>query len=179
VKISKKALLGAATAVTLTAFCGLAAAKDAAMHTMTVQSPDGGTVTIRYSGDVAPKVAFGSAPQMAGFTGYNSPFAMMQRISSEMDRRMAAMMSQANAMMAHLPDANPTIPANFWNMPMNMPGLSAIAAGGKGSFCMKSVEITSNGDGKSPHVVTHTAGDCAGGSAPAHTTGGKGPKTPI
>jgi len=177
-KIAKKALLGAATAFALTAFCGLAAAKDAAMHTMTVQSPDGGTVTIRYSGDVAPKVAFGSAPQVVGFTGYDSPFAMMQRISSEMDRQMAAMMSQANAMMAHLPDTNPTIPANFWNMPMNMPGLSAIAAGGKGAFCMKSVEITSSGDGKSPHVTTHTAGDCAG-DASAHATGGKGPKTPI
>ena len=60
-KIAKKALLGAATAFALTAFCGLAVAKDAAIHTMTVQSPDGGTVTIRYSGDVAPKVAFGSA----------------------------------------------------------------------------------------------------------------------
>jgi len=177
-KIAMKARLGAATAFALTAFCGLAAAKDAAMHTMTVQSPDGGTVTIRYSGDVAPKVAFGSAPQVVGFTGYDSPFAMMQRISSEMDRRMAAMMSQTNAMMAHLPDTSPTIPANFWNMPMNMPGLSAIAAGGKGAFCMKSVEITSSGDGKSPHVTTHTAGDCAG-DASAHATGGKGPKTPI
>ena len=176
--ISKNALLGTATALALTAFCGLAAAKDAGMHTMTVQSPDGGTVTIRYSGDVAPKITFGSAPQMAGFTGYNSPFAMMQRISSAMDRQMAAMMSEANAMMAHLPDANPTIPANFWNMPMNMPGLSAVAAGGKGGFCMKSVEITSSGDGKSPHVTTHTARDCAGDTS-AHATGGKGPKTPI
>jgi len=177
-KLAKKALFGATTAFALSAFYGLAIAKDVALHTMTVQSPDGGTVTIHYSGDVAPKVAFGPAPQMVGFTGYDSPFAMMQRISSEMDRRMAAMMSQANAMMAHLPDANPTIPANFWNMPMNMPGLSAIAAGGKGSFCMKSVEITSNGDGKSPHVTTHTAGDCAG-DASAHAMGGKGPKTPI
>ena len=177
-KIAKKTLLGTALALTLTAFCGLAAAKDPAMHVMTVHSPDGGTVTIRYSGDVAPKVAFEPAPLIVGFTGYNSPFAMMQRISSEMDRRMAAMMSRANAMMAHLPDDNPTIPANFWNMPMNMPGFSAIAAGGRSGFCMKSVEIASRGDGKNPHVTTHMAGDCADG-APAHAAGGKGPKTPI
>jgi hypothetical protein len=173
---AKKAFLGGAAALALVGFCGLAAAHD--VHTMTVRAPDGGTITVQYTGDVAPKISFGSGPQAVGFGA--SPFAMMDRIAAQMDRQMAEMMSRANAMMAHMPDANPAYPADFWNTPTATPGLSAIANGGSG-FCMKSVEITSTGDGKAPHVVTHSAGNCAqdapAGAHPA--VHGAGPRTPV
>jgi len=178
--MSRKILAGGIAAFAVAGFCGLALASDA-LHTMRIKSPDGGTVTVRYTGDVAPKIAFGAAPQDMSFA--QSPFAMMDRISAEMDRHMDAMIRQANTMMAHLPDSNPAIPAGFWNMPMDSPGLTAIANGGKGSFCMKSMEITDSGDGKAPHVVTHTAGNCGGdqpsATAPSHAIQGTGPRTPI
>lgn len=180
--MSRKILIGSAAAIVVAGFCGLALAGEA-LHTMTVKSPEGDTVTVHYTGNVAPQIAFAPAAEtMTAASMQQSPFAMMERIAAQMDRQMAAMMQQSNAMMARLPDANPTIPAGFWNMPMAPAGLSAIAAGGKGSFCMKSVQITSAGDGKD-HVVTHTAGDCGSGaspqSAPSHTVQGAGPRTRI
>jgi hypothetical protein len=179
--MSRKILAGGAAILAVAGMCGLAAAGEA-LHSMTVKSPDGGTVTVRYTGNVAPKIAFAPPAQVVSGAPMQSPFAMMERIAAQMDRQMEAMMQQSNALMARLPDANPTVPAGFWNMPMSPPGLSAIAAGGKGSFCMKSMEITSTGDGKS-HVVTHTAGNCGGdaspSAAPSHAVQGTGPRTPI
>jgi len=175
--IPRKAILGGAAALAVTTLCGLAVAKDSSLHTMAVQAPGGGTITIRYSGDIAPKVAFGPA---ADLTSFNSPFAMMDRMAARMDRDMAQMMSQADAMMAEMPDANPVYPADLHNMPLfGMPSLSAIAAGGKGSFCMKSMEITSTGDGKSPHVVTHQAGNCNSPAQAQPSVHATGPRTPI
>ncbi len=180
--MSRKILAGSVAAIAVAGFCGLALASDA-LHTMTVKSPDGGTVTIHYTGNVAPKIAFAPARQAVALARFNSPFLMMDRIAAQMNRRMNAMIAQANAMMAQAPVDNAAMPAGFLNMPMNAPGLSAVANGSNGSFCMKSMEITSSGDGKEPHVVTHTAGNCDGGAspstAPSHAVQGTGPKTPI
>lgn len=180
--MSRKILTGSVAAIAVAGFCGLAMAADA-LHTMTVKSPGGGTVTIHYTGDVAPQVAFAPATQAAGLAQFNSPFLMMDRIAAQMNRQMNEMIAQANAMMANAPDANSAVPAGFFNMPMNPGGLSAIANGSNGSFCMKSMEITSSGDGKAPHVVTHTAGNCgtdaSPSKAPAHAVQGTGPKTQI
>jgi hypothetical protein len=179
--MSRKILAGSVAALAVAGFCGLALAGEA-LHTMTLTSPDGGTVTVHYTGNVAPRVTFAPAAEATGGAQLQSPFAMMEYVAAQMDRQMSAMMRESNAMMARLPDANPTIPAGFWNMPMDLAGLSAISAGGKGSFCMKSMQITSGGDGKA-HVVTHTAGNCGGGAAavnaPSHALQGTGPKTPI
>lgn len=180
--MSRKILAGSVAALAIAGFSGFALARDA-LHTMTVRAPDGGTVTVRYTGDVAPQIAFGAAPRETGFAQFPSPFAMMERITAQMDRQMDAMLRETNALMARMPDANPAIPAGFWNMPMGPSGLSAIAEGGKGSFCMKSMEITNTGDGRAPHVVTHTAGNCGSGapssSAPSHALQGTGPRTPV
>lgn len=177
--IARKALIGTTAAVALAGVCTLASARDA-VHTMSVRAPGGGTVTVRYTGDVAPQIVFGNAPQTAGIRDWRSPFLAMERISAEMDRRMESMMRQADAIMAQLPDPNPVFPAGFWNAPWPMTGLSAIAGGAKGGFCMKSVEITSTGGGK-PNVVTHSAGNCGPetAAAPAHRRMGTGPRTPI
>jgi len=35
-----------------------------------------------------------------------------------------------------------------------------------GNFCSRSVEITSQGNGAAPRVVTHTSGNCAAAAAP-------------
>jgi hypothetical protein len=160
--------------------CGSAFARDAGVHTMTVRAPGGGTITVQYAGDVAPQISFGSAPA-ATASGFESPFATMDRITAQMDREMARMMREADAAMAAMPDANPAYPADLHGAPLfDLPGLFAIAAGGKVAFCMKSVEITSTGDGK-PHVVTHQSGNCATG-APAQghpTVHGTGPRTPV
>lgn len=178
--MSRKLLAGSVAALSVAGFCGLAVAADA-LHTMTLKSPGGDTVTIHYTGNVAPKVAFAPPSNMAAFQQFQSPFAMMDRIAAQMDRQMDAMINEANAMMARMPDNNAAVLADFWNMPMVPGGLSAIANGGKGTFCMKSMEITSTGDGKAPHVATHTAGNCGGDPSitTSHAVRGSGPKTPI
>jgi hypothetical protein len=179
--IARKSLLAAAAGLTLAAVCGFAEAKDA-LHTLTVKAPDGGTVVVHYAGDVAPRVSFGTAPETAGFADFASPFAMMARMRADMDRQMDLMMRQANAMMAGLPARDPIFRAGFFDMPLAMPDLSAIADGGKAGFCMKSVEITSTGDGGKPKIVTHVAGNCGPSgkaAAPAEKPAGTGRKLPI
>ena len=84
---------------------GIAAAQTA--NVMTVRLPGGGLAEIRYFGDVPPQVAF--LPSTAGYDGSmpaplvfgrESPFAVFERISAEMDRRAAEMFRYAAAALA-------------------------------------------------------------------------------
>lgn len=130
-------LLASIAAVALTGGAGSALAKDSAVHTMTVQLPDGGTAHIHYTGNVPPAVMFTAGPAVneipvaqvpvaqvpvaqipvasfpdpaSLFFGPSAPFAPLQQISAAMDQQMLAMMHAANAMMPPLagPSAMPT-----------------------------------------------------------------------
>src|SRR5579884_2489401 len=81
----------------LAGVASLALAGTVAAHTLTVQLPDGTTEHIDYAGDVAPQVSFVPAqttPASDWAVGPNSPFALMQQISLQMDREADAMMRQ-------------------------------------------------------------------------------------
>src|SRR4051812_20762653 len=80
---------------------GTASAQTA--HVMTVPVP-GGVAQISYIGDVPPRVvlvpvpaAFDALMPVSSMFGYDSPFAMLDRIAAEMDRRAAAMFRYAEA----------------------------------------------------------------------------------
>ncbi len=147
----RNALLAGAAVVTLAGAASLAQAQTvdtpANVHVMNVRLPDGSVQQIGYTGDVPPRVVFVPVAQQV-----ESPFAMMQRLSEQMDRQMAMMMQAFSPMMAQ-PFAGAPIQAGFGAMPAGA------------GVCMRSVSVTYDGSGQ-PHVVSKTAGNC-GPAAPA------------
>ena len=145
-----------------------AAAQRPVLHTMTVKTPDGGVATIEYSGNVAPKVTFGTVPMQASFFGAASPFADIDRISAAMNREMGALLRQANMLAVPFATANPLYNATLNGAPARN-ARSWFARAGASGFCMRSVEITRNGTSK-PKIVSHSTGNCGGSSGLAGTT---------
>jgi hypothetical protein len=148
---TQTALLAGIAAAAVIGFAGLAEADGSAVHTMTVRLPGGDVETIRYTGDVAPRVVV--VP-----TGADMPAAFMppeltafDRIQTAMDRQMTAMMEGMRAMpMVAMPNMNQL--------------MQAAARNGGGSFCAQSMSITSSGNGQPAKVVTHSVGNCGGPS---------------
>jgi hypothetical protein len=145
------ALLTGAAAIVLAGFAGIADAQTPAeTHVMTLRLPGGQVEQVRYTGNVAPTVIL--APDPA--------FALLQRMSADMDRQAAALLQDIDAVPA--PDAG---------------GFGIIPAMSGPGVCMRSVQITYSGDGRAPHVVSRTAGDC--GSARASATPTTLPSAPV
>jgi len=150
-------------------------------HVMTVALPGGGVAEIQYTGDVPPKVVIGEAPPafaagspVASFFGPDSPFAMVDRISAEMDRQAAAMFRRAEMLSAQARSGQP-LEAAFGNLPPGGNGYSYISTMTGNGVCTRSVEITSNGNGP-PKVVSHSSGNC--GPAAGGSTGAAAPPQP-
>jgi hypothetical protein len=161
---------------------------------MTVPVPGGGVAQIRYIGDVPPQIVYAPAPAaFDGWTpmfpvfGQDSPFAMMDRIVAEMDRRAATMFRYAEAMTDRA-TAGGFAEAASGAMPFDaMPGggesysyASTISGNG---VCTQSVRITSRGDGTPPHVERHSSGNCGAAAAwpgvqPAAPVPATAPKQP-
>ena len=159
----RRALLAGIGCVALAGFSGPALAKSPEFHVLTVQLPGGGVEHIGYTGDVpptiivAPAVAPGGAAfaPMPAFFGPNSPFAMMDRISAEMDQEAAGLMRQVESMAAApMPGAS---------------GYSLVSTMTDNGVCTVSMQITYSEDG-APKIVSSRSGDCGpatGGAAPA------------
>ncbi len=128
---------------------GLALAQT--VHSMTVGLPNGGLAQIQFFGNVAPKAAFLSEPPAAEYRYPASPFAMLDRISAQMDRDMDALMSDVAA----APPLVDLLPGTTQHSVVS-------TMVGDGRFCMRSVEITREAPGARPHVVRHSSGDCRG-----------------
>ncbi len=148
-RLSRTVLLSGAAALGLTGLAALAHAQTATTRVMTVQLPSGQIEQIQYTGDVPPRVVL--APSAVAF---ESPFAMLERMSADMDRQAEAML-RAVHQMAMQPMIPPTMQAGFGQIPAG------------GGVCMRSVQITYLGNGQAPHVVSRTSGDCGPSSGPA------------
>src|SRR4051794_11946038 len=102
----RNALLAGAAVVVLGGAAGLAEAQtpdaSGAVHVMTVRMPNGMVQQIRYTGDVPPRIVFvpveSQVMESRVAQPVESPFAMMQRMSAEMDRQMAMMMQAFSPM---------------------------------------------------------------------------------
>jgi hypothetical protein len=149
-RLSRTVLLSGAAALGLTGLAALAHAQTATTRVMTVRLPNGQIEQIQYAGDVPPQVVL-----LPSAVVFESPFAMLARMSAEMDRQAAAMMRAVNHMAMQPMIPQTTEAAGFGQMP---------AAGG---VCMRSVQITYMGNGQQPHVVSRTSGDCGPSSGPA------------
>jgi len=163
-RIIRMVLLAGIAAVGL---AGFAEAGSPAVHTLTIRLPGGGIETIRYTGDVAPKVML-APPQMVAFAPafpafpVDPVFARLERISAAMHRQMTDMMQQAEMMDAQSSDQ--LSQAMLKNAPGS--GYSFVSTMSGNGICMRSVQITSTPGGK-PQVVSHTSGDCKGAPASA------------
>ena len=161
-----------ASAAALVTF-GTALAQTA--NTMAVALPGGGVAQIQYTGNIPPKVVIGEAPPafaawspVASFFGPDSPFAMMERVSAEMNRQAAAMFRRAELLAAQARSEEP-IEAIFGNLPAGGRSYSYISTMSGNGVCSRSVEITSQGSGP-PRVVSRSSGNCdpvSGGSTGA------------
>jgi hypothetical protein len=153
--VMRIALLAGAAGIVLAGLTAVASAQTVAnpaeTHALSVSLPNGQVEQIRYTGNVPPTVMLAPDAAMAPAFGPGSPFAMMERMSAEMDRQAAALFHEIDA------------------MPMNGGGFGVIPAMSGPGVCMRSVQVTYTGDGRAPHVVSQTSGDCGavhGSTAP-------------
>jgi hypothetical protein len=164
-RVLRTALL-AGVAASAIGFSGAALAQSLNIHTMTVRLPGGGNAEIRYTGNVAPQVVLSEAPAtidvpvlVPSLFGPTSPFAMLDRISAEMDRQAAAMFREADAVAAQARSGQPTLAA-LRNLPPGSQSYSYVSTMSGSGVCTRSVEITSLGNGAAPRVVSHSSGNC-------------------
>ena len=160
-RIAKNFVLAGVAALSLGGGTALALAQP--LQPMMVWLPDGSLAQIQYAGNVPPWVAFAPEPLAAGYYGPASTFAMLDRISAEMDREMDALMGDVG--MAPPPLVSPGYMFNFdmRNLPPGAAQYSFVSTmAGDGNYCMHSMEITRAASGARPHLVTHTSGDCRG-----------------
>ena len=137
---------------------GAAVAASRDTHTMTVPLPDGSSVRVDYVGNVAPKVSVTPAP-----------FGMFDRSAFDMQRQIDAMMRHIDAMtkaapMAGVPGLNV---AAYGNAPAGSSSVTVVSTSNGAKTCTRTTEVTSQGLGKPPKVVSKVSGDCTGMPAPA------------
>ena len=166
----RKFLAAGAAVVGLAGLAGSAFAGGSQTHLMTVQLPGGGVEQIRYSGNVAPEVVFSPMADIGYWAWDDAPFAELARISAEMDRAMSGMFQQIEAM--------PAVPADGWseaalaNLPPGAQSYSYVSTVSGNGVCGRSVQVTSEGPGHKPQVVTKSFGNCStSGSAPSALPG--------
>jgi hypothetical protein len=153
-------------------FCGAALAQSSNTHLLTVNLPGGGVAQIHYTGDVPPQVVLSNgAPldvwtPMPALSGPGSPFAMLDRLSAEMDRQAAAMFVRADALAAQARSGQLT-EAAARDLPPGSESYSFVSTISGNGVCTRSVEITSQGNGTAPRVVSHSSGNC--GAVPGAT----------
>jgi hypothetical protein len=142
---------------------GVAIAASSPNHVMNVVMPDGSVAHIHYVGDVAPKVVVApdEATMPVAFMAAD-PFAMMDRISYEMDRRMDAMLQQASMLANAAPAPNGQLSeAALKTLPAGTVSYSFTSySSGSGASCSQSVQVTALGQNQAPKVVKQSQGDC-------------------
>jgi hypothetical protein len=145
------------------AIAGAAVAANRDSHIVNVPLPDGSTVRVEYVGDVAPKVTV--VPDAVG------PFGMFDRNVFDMDRQIGAMMRQVEAL-ARAPIAVAGAPgmnvAARGNAPGGMQSVTVVSTSNGAKTCTRMTEVTTQGPGKPPKIVSKVSGDCGSSlAAPA------------
>jgi len=137
------------------ALAGAAVAASRDIHTMNVPLPDGSTAKVEYVGDVAPKVTVVPAPL--------SPFGLFDRSAFDIQRQIDAMMRQIDSVarmpVAGAPGMNV---AAYGNTRGGTQSVTVVSTSNGNRTCTRTTEVTSQGAGKPPKVVTNVSGDCAG-----------------
>ena len=144
------------------AIAGAAVAASRDTHTMNVPLPDGSTARVEYVGDASPKVTIMPAPL--------PPFGLFDRSMFDIQRQIDAMMHQVDAMAripAALAGASGMNVAAYGNAPEGSSTVTVVSTSNGSKTCMRTTEVTRQGAGKPPKVVTNVSGDCGPSPAPA------------
>jgi len=148
-------VLGGLGAIALTS-AAVAATRNT--HTLDVPLPDGSVAKIEYVGDVAPKVTVTPAPLSVGFPA----FGMFDRSMADMQRQIDAMMRQVNEVAARPLASTPGMNvAAYANMPAGSSSVTVVSTSNGSKTCTRTTEVTSQGAGKPPKVVSNVSGDCS------------------
>lgn len=149
-------------AVTLT---GAAAAASRDTHILNVPLPDGSTAKVEYVGDVAPKVTV----TPASLAGPWAPFGLFDRSAFDMERQIDAMMRQVDQMawqpIAGAPGLNV---ASYGNAPAGTSSVTIVTTSNGSQTCTRRTDVTSEGPGKPPKVISSLSGNCGDANAAPH-----------
>lgn len=144
------------------------------LHHLTINLPNGGTETIEYSGDVAPKVSFltpemvrdrESLPVFSPFAQMQAVSAMMDAMATDMDRQMQVSMLRARQMQQQMLAPGMTN-AGLQALPPGTQSYSVTTISNGQGVCTREVRITSAGAGLKPQMVSNSSG-CGDSVAPA------------
>jgi hypothetical protein len=156
----RKAFVLAGLGAVMLAGAATAASRDT--HIFNVPLPDGSTARIEYVGNIVPKVTVTPAPMSNGFPG----FGMFDRSMADMQRQIDAMAREANEMVAHPVVGTPGMNvAAYGSAPAGAQSVTVVSTSNGSKTCTRTTEVTSQGPGKPPKVVTNVSGDC--GALPA------------
>jgi hypothetical protein len=149
-------------AVTLT---GAAVAASRDNHTLNVPLPDGSVAHVNYVGSVAPKVTVSPAPLATAW----SQFPMFDRSAFDVERQIDAMMREIHAIarspIAGAPGFNV---AAYGDAPAGSSSVTIVTTSNGSKMCTRRTDVTSEGPGKPPKVVSSLSGEC--GAAPTVPT---------
>lgn len=147
-------------------------------HVLDVRLPGGAIEQIHYAGATPPQVDMtanaipvGLLDEAPATWDLAFPFAAFDRLSMDMDRQMAGLAPGLDGPWLSASAAQPLLnQAALSNAPAGAQSYSVVSTFSGGHECTKSVQVTSEGPGKAPRVVTNTSGDCHAGSATAAPT---------
>lgn len=163
-KLVKLAFAGVAAA----AIAGTAVAASGDRHMLEVALPGGGTAHVEYYGDIAPRITIAPG-DFAPFPVAWAPMAFPDfgRIIQRMNAEQAAMMKQVRQMTREGAGTAvaPVNVASYGNLPAGANSISVVSVSNGAGTCTRTTEITSQGAGKAPKVMSNISGDC--GTAPA------------
>jgi hypothetical protein len=141
---------------------GAAAAASRDTHILNVPLPDGSTARVEYVGNVAPKVTVAPAPMSPAF----APFGLFDRSAFDIERQIDAMMRQVNDMAAQATTLTPGLNvAAYGNAPAGSSSVTIVTTSNGTQTCTRRTEVTSEGPGKAPKVLSSLSGDCGGAAA--------------
>jgi hypothetical protein len=161
-------VLGLGAIAGLAAFAPSLVGQKSATHEMTVQIPGGGSVTIAYAGNVAPKVTFHNRQFAAPWPGIPA-FGWTMPSVMELDPFIADMHRHLD-MWARTPLVMPIVPhqplnaATFGSLPY---GTSYSVVSNGDGFCARFTQITKAVADARPKVVSRTSGNCGTDSSKA------------
>jgi len=126
---------------------------------------------------VPAPAAFNTRMPVSSVFGYESPFAMLDRIAADMDQRATAMLRYAEAVASRAP-ASEITEAAFGALPPAGESYSYVSTVSGSIVCTQSVHITSRGDGP-PRVERQSSGNCGSMAAPPAGRSAVQPAAPV
>ena len=152
------------------AFAGVALAASHDMHELRVTLPDGSVAHVEYKGDVAPKVSVTPTTQFVPIALLDpfdpASFIGLDRVSAQIEQRASALMRQVDALQPASFASGAPLLAATGKLPPGTMSYSLVSMSNGKDTCVRSVEVTSDGNAQ-PKVISKSAGSCdVGARAP-------------